>query len=353
MGKDLAEYREQVNGELERQLAHCRHKVPEHLLKVVEGYLTHGGKRIRPLLLLLCCEGMGGSWTSALPAAAAVEMYHNWTLIHDDVIDHDVRRRGQATGHVIGACEGAATFGLAPEQASDYGVCVAILSGDLLHGLSLESLSSLFSSYPRVAPTLFSRMSGRLCRELIGGEQLDVELSHLAFERVNESLIQLMMNGKTGVLFRYAMEFGAALGLNSIVDDRIRVLGDFGSKFGLSFQLQDDLLGIFGSDAKLGKPVGSDIREGKRTLLAAKTLQGLSGDERQRFLELYGKPEVGQDEIEEVRRLMNGTGAPEAIRQKARVLLEQAIDSLHKAMAASEARQTIEDLTLEMLSREM
>ncbi len=353
MGLDLAARRKLVDEMLGRQLDRCRGQVPEHLLNVLEGYLSGGGKRVRPLLMMLCCEGLGGSAEDIVPAAAAVEMYHNWTLIHDDVIDHDARRRGRPTGHVIGSREGSETFGLGGTAAGDYGISVAILSGDLLHGLSLELLASLAPSYPKVIPALLQRMSGRLCRELIGGEQLDVELSHMPFERVGESLMQLMMNGKTGALFRFAMECGAALGLDSIEDERISAMGIFGSKFGLSFQLQDDLLGIFGSDQKLGKPVGSDIREGKRTLLAARTLQGLEGVRRARFLELYGKADVTSGDIAEVQELMRESGAAESVRKSAARILEQALQTLRGVMAPSEACLALESLTMDMLSREV
>ena len=337
MGLDLAARRKLVDEMLGRQLDRCRGQVPEHLLNVLEGYLSGGGKRVRPLLMMLCCEGLGGSAEDIVPAAAAVEMYHNWTLIHDDVIDHDARRRGRPTGHVIGSREGSETFGLGGTAAGDYGISVAILSGDLLHGLSLELLASLAPSYPKVIPALLQRMSGRLCRELIGGEQLDVELSHMPFERVGESLMQLMMNGKTGALFRFA----------------ISAMGIFGSKFGLSFQLQDDLLGIFGSDQKLGKPVGSDIREGKRTLLAARTLLGLEGGRRARFLELYGKADVTSGDIAEVQELMLESGAAESVRKSAARILEQALQTLRGVMAPSEACLALESLTMDMLSREV
>lgn len=353
MSTELSEYRKMVEEGLTQRLARCKGTIPEHLLTVLRGYLGGGGKRLRPTFVMLCCEGFGGRAADVVAAACAVEMYHNWTLIHDDVIDHDRVRRGKPAGHVLGASEGEESFGLRGEQAADYGTSVAILSGDLLQGLALEMLGSLAGAFPQVVPWLMCRMSGRLGRELIGGEQLDVELSHMPFSKVSEPFVQLMTAGKTGALFRFCMECGTALGLNSIDDERIAGMGSFGNKWGVSFQLQDDLLGIFGDAEKLGKPIGSDIREGKRTMLAVRTLAGLSPAKRERFLALYGQQEVSVSDIEEVRELMRESGAVESVRKTAGKILTDALTTLQGLMPPSREYQLLRNLSLEMLDREV
>ncbi len=353
MSTELTEYSRLVNDALEARLARCKGLVPEHLLEVMRGYLLNGGKRLRPTLLMLCCEAFGGKAADVVPAAMAVEMYHNWSLIHDDIIDHDALRRGRPSGHVIGAQEGVEAFGLSKDTAAEYGESVAILAGDLLQGMAAEAMATMASAYPKITPLVISLMFGRMGRELIGGEQLDVELSHMSFPKVSETLVQLMITGKTGALIRFCTATGAAFGLNSVEDDRVFAMGRFGNLFGVSFQFQDDLLGIFGDTAKLGKPVGSDIREGKRTLLAVRTLSGLEEGKRKRFLELYGQSNITQADIEEVRVLMHESGAVESVKKTAEKLLNDALAVLHGVMPPSAECRQLEELSLSMLKREV
>lgn len=349
---DLSSYRQLIEEQLHMRLEQCNRLVPQHLMSVIRGYLEHGGKRLRPILVMLSCEGFGGSTKDAVVAGAAVEMYHNWTLMHDDIIDHDALRRNRPTGHIIGAENGVKFLGLDANAARDYGISVAILAGDMLHGLAVETLGVLRDSYPDVIPTLMFQMSGCLGRELIGGEQMDVELSHRAFESVNEPLVRLMMTGKTGALLRYALQCGTALALNTLRDSRIALMGRFGNMLGTSFQLQDDWLGIFGDETKLGKPVGSDIREGKRTLLAVKTLQMLTGADRERFLELYGNAEVTEQDIDTVRQLMRASGAGDYVKKVAAASCAEALVVLGNAMPQSKQYQMLVELTQSLMTRE-
>ncbi|MBP5638423.1 MAG: polyprenyl synthetase family protein [Victivallales bacterium] len=353
MSTDLTAYQQMVNEALETRLARCKGVIPEHLLEVLKGYLLNGGKRLRPVLLMLCSDAFGGKAADVVPAAMAVEMYHNWSLIHDDIIDHDSLRRGRPSGHVIGAREGVEFFGLSESKAAEYGESVAILAGDLLQGMSVEAMCSMHSSYPTIIPAIVMKMFGRMGRELIGGEQLDVEFSHMPFEKVSETLVQLMIAGKTGALIRFSTATGTSLGLNSIDDDRVNAMGRFGNLFGISFQYQDDLLGVFGDTAKLGKPVGSDIREGKRTLLAVRTLNGLDENKRKRFLELYGQPDLTLADIDEVRRLMVESGAVESVKKSAEKTLNEALNVLHGVMPPSAEHRMLVELSLSMLKREV
>ena len=353
MSTDLTEYQQLVNEALEARLTRCKGLVPEHLLEVLRGYLLNGGKRLRPLLLMLCCEAFGGKATDVVSAAMAVEMYHNWALIHDDIIDHDALRRGRPSGHVIGAHEGAEAFGLSESASAEYGESVAILAGDLLQGMAAETMSAMVSLYPTITPQIVAKMFGRMGRELIGGEQLDVELSHMPFPKVSETLVQLMITGKTGALLRFCTATGTAFGLNSVEDDRVFAMGRFGNLFGVSFQFQDDLLGVFGDTAKLGKPVGSDIREGKRTLLAVRTLAGLDDSRRKRFLELYGQHGLSLADIEEVRALMRESGAVESVQKSAEKVLNDAVTVLIGVMPPSAERRLLQELSFSMLKREV
>ena len=353
MSTDLTDYQRLVNDALETKLTRCKGLVPEHLLEVLRGYLLNGGKRLRPVLLMICCEAFGGKAADVIPAAMAVEMYHNWSLIHDDIIDHDALRRGKPSGHLIGAQEGEATFGLSGDARAEYGESVAILAGDLLQGMAAEAMASMAGVYPKIIPHVISKMFGRMGRELIGGEQLDVELSHMPFTKVSEPLVQLMITGKTGALLRFCTATGTAFGLNSVEDDRVFAMGRFGNLFGVSFQFQDDLLGIFGDTAKLGKPVGSDIREGKRTLLAVRTLAGLDDSRRRRFLELYGQPGITQADIDEVRALMRESGAVESVQKSAEKVLNDALIVLQGVMPPSAEYRLLVNLSLSMLKREV
>ncbi|MBP1658628.1 MAG: polyprenyl synthetase [Bacteroidetes bacterium] len=216
--------------------------------------LTGGGKRLRAILVLLSCEAAGGRRARALPAAAAVEIMHNFTLVHDDIMDHARTRRGRATVHIR------------------WDLNTALLAGDTL-------LAIAYAQILRTPTDDLCRILHLFTQGVIGvceGQALDLE-----FERRNDITVKdyfTMVEQKTGILISVASELGARIGKGTPRD--IRQLRTFGHHLGRAFQMQDDLLDVIGDERQFGKTIGGDILEGKRTYLLLTARERARGSDR-------------------------------------------------------------------------
>lgn len=229
----------EINAALRRYVSR---KMPATLYEPPRYLFAGGGKRLRALLVLLACAAAGESYKRALDAAAAVEILHNFSLIHDDIMDHDAMRRGRATIH------------------TKWDTNVAILSGDLLAAVAFQALSRCPKDVlPRVT-ALFSEGFIQLCE----GQALDKEFE--SRPSVTEREYLRMITLKTSVLFRLSTRIGAIVA--HAPASRERALADFGTSLGLAFQLQDDLLDVIADESVLGKSIGSDLIEHKKTYLS-------------------------------------------------------------------------------------
>ena len=329
--------RERVDAYLTEPCHQARFR-PEHLQRAALSYIMRGGKRLRPAVLLWACGAAGGDEDAALPAAAGVEVFHTWTLVHDDLIDNDSLRRGAATTHEEAACWARDEFGYNAEQARTYGRDVSILTGDILQGWSvclfLETAQRGVD--PALAGALTYRLESDVITKLIGGEALDVQFSRRAFDSLSESEIIEMLWLKTGVLYEFAGLAGACMGAGQMPEDCqvAAQIGAFCGQCGIAFQLQDDILGITGNESKLGKPVGSDIREGKRTTIALHAYQNATPAQRRILDNVLGNPKSSEAEVLRVRDMFielggvdRAQGRAESYLQKARKRLESVPES--------------------------
>ncbi|MFA6568416.1 MAG: polyprenyl synthetase family protein [Victivallales bacterium] len=303
--------------------------LPAYLKESVKDYPSRGGKRLRPAILMWSCGLLGGKPETAKFAAAAVEIYHNWTLVHDDIIDNDKMRRGLPSSHFITAKFAEKKFKMRPEEALTYGKNFAILAGDIQQGWAANTL--LKSVRAGVSPELTIHLSRRLHelvnRDLISGEALDIEMPFLKTEKLSPAIIENMLILKTGALLRYCAETGALIGLKSAKfanDRRVEKIGEFASLSGTAFQLKDDWLGIFGNEEKLGKPIGSDLTEKKPTLLIYLTWKSMDSKGRGKLLSLLGKPSYSSKEIEPVRKMIRESGAERKVLNRAKLLANSA-----------------------------
>lgn len=328
--------------------------MPPVLADAVHAYIAHGGKRLRPVLVLLSCGAVGGNEEDALFAAAAAEVFHTWTLVHDDVIDRDDRRRGKPTVHMAATERARTEMGLPPDAATEYGRAVAILAGDIQQGWSTWFLlRSLERGVPSpVVTALAEQMNGHLVCRLIEGEMLDVALAQTPFEQVNENEVLRMMALKTGALLEYCAFAGATVGTaclpepGSVHASLQRAAGHCG----LAFQLQDDILGISGDEAVLGKPVGSDIREGKRTILALTALANAGPAEKALLLHTLGNRNASPGEVAQVSILLRDLGGV----ARAQALAEASVAQAHAeidALPESIYREHLHALADMMLQR--
>jgi len=295
-------------------------------------YIKRRGKALRPLVLLLSCAAVGGDEDQALPAAAAVEVFHTWTLVHDDIIDRDATRRGSPTVHEHYTRHARTAHSMSQAEAAHYGTAVAILTGDLQQSWCYDLLGALSERgvQPELVLGLIRRMAGVLTPQLMEGEMLDVQFSLMPHEELSEADIVRMLTRKTGALLEYAAWCGGILGTGDLQDREGHAarLARFANLCGTAFQLQDDLLGLMADEGLLGKPVGSDLREGKRTLIVYRALRKTDTSGRDAILKVLGNPKSTSSEIDSALDAIQASGASEDIGHLANEFVSQAIDEL-------------------------
>jgi len=306
---------------------------PPFLRTAVRDYPMRGGKRLRPALLLWSCGLLDGDSATAKYAAAAVEIYHNWTLVHDDIIDNDDLRRGRPSCHCQLAEHARQKLGLSGNQAEEFGRDFALLAGDLQQGWAISLLlrSTELGVSPELIIYLAKRLQQLVNRQVISGEALDIEFCFHPWEKLTPEQIEAMIAMKTSAILRFSAETGALIALGSADfadDDRIRKVAEAMVKAGIAFQLTDDWLGIFGKSEKLGKPIGSDLVERKPTLLLLHTWQRLEPEQKKQLQKLIGKVDISQEEINVVKHLIRDSGAEDIILKRAKNLCIKAEELL-------------------------
>jgi len=306
---------------------------PSQLREAVYSYVHRAGKRLRPAVLLLACGAVGGNEKEAIPAAAAVEMFHTWTLVHDDLIDNDEKRRGGYTVHAQCSRIAKEEMSYTEGQAKDYGRDVAVLAGDVQQGWSVSLLcdcSLKGKVKPEVTLTLIHMLESCVLNTLVSGETLDILFARQPVESFEPEQIIDMLWRKTGALYEYCAKAGAMSGLDTTDadDERVAGLSSFTGKCGTAFQLQDDILGIVGDEKQLGKPVGSDIREGKRTTIIYHAFKNASAPQRERLLSILGNQTATEDQIHEATGLLVQLGGISETKRMAKRIIEEACTSL-------------------------
>ncbi|CAB3290161.1 Short chain isoprenyl diphosphate synthase [Methanocaldococcus lauensis] len=236
--------------------------------------LFAGGKRIRPYLTVVTYMLKKDDIEKVLPAAAAVELIHNYTLIHDDIMDNDDKRRGKPTVHKV------------------YGESIAILAGDLLYAKAFEAVSKI-NNEKKAYKVL--KILSKACVDVCEGQAMDMEFENY-FPSMEEYLE--MIRKKTGALLEAAVEIGAVMG--DCNEEERKALKEYAKRIGLTFQIQDDILDLIGDKNKLGKPVGSDIREGKKTIIVIHALKILDEDNKKKLLNVLGNKNISDEEIKEI-----------------------------------------------------
>ncbi len=323
---------------------------PEYLQRAVRAYPELGGKRLRPAILMWSAGALGGDPDRAAYPAAALEVFHNWTLVHDDIIDEDRVRRGVPTAHVL--LEDA--LELPQAKRAKFGCDMAILAGDLMQGWAFSFLEE-----SGLAAELVLKLESELRKcgylDLISGEALDVEMSYRDPATVTLDELYSMQRGKTGALLRFAAQAGAMLGQGTAAaweSAEARTMGRFGDALALAFQLRDDYLGIFGDFAKFGKPIGSDLKESKTTLLLIHALNHLDASGVKQLRKLLGREAYGGDELAAARTLMLESGAVARLDQEIERLTREAAAALRE-LPETPYRELLEELTRYLLKRDI
>jgi geranylgeranyl diphosphate synthase type I len=316
--------------------------VPQRLLSVTNAYPLRPGKGLRPLLCLIAAFAADGNPEDAWNVAVAIEMFHNWTLIHDDIIDHDTFRRGQPTAHILGAAIATDQLQLNIDKARELGLDLALLGGDLLQSRVFRLLSRPDALPSAVALDIINGFSSRLYPQLLAGEYADVEAAYLPWDVRAQVSVHDILEGKTGALMSFSAQAGAIIGAGKpLAENELAVsLGKFASLCGMAFQLEDDVLGLLGDEKQLGKPVGSDLREGKQTAILREAAHRLFPPQWHRLTAALGRPDATPAEIAGATSLLQECGAVDAVIAQEKELLTQA-DAILQETELSEAARSL------------
>jgi len=310
----FAELKELVNTRLNELLDK---KEPVTLYEPMRYSVASGGKRIRPVLLLLSAEAVGGKAEDALNAAAALELVHNFTLVHDDIMDNDDWRRGRETVH------------------KKWDESVAILAGDGLLVKAYDALAAI--NYPQLQNIIrqFSQSILQVCE----GQALDKEFE----TRQDVSLQEYfeMIDNKTGRLFSVSCEIGAIIGGGTA--EQVHALAVYGEKLGHAFQIQDDLLDLTAEQDVLGKDIGSDFEEDKKTFLMIHAAQYASPDAKRRLQRIREKQTIDQNDIQEIIEILTQSGTIAAAQKEVSSALQEAENAL-STLPESNARSYLGQL---------
>jgi len=331
---DLKTFLHPIEQELQKQVARLdqpRTKLFHEMLTYHMGWTGQGagpeatGKRIRPTLVLLSAASCGAGWQLALPAAAAVELVHNFSLVHDDIQDNSPKRRGRDTVWV------------------KWGAPLAINVGDALFVMSNQAIVDLKDQYPADVVVKAAEILHNTCLDLTRGQFMD-----MSFEERKDVVVEEywhMISGKTSALLAACTQIGALLG--GADDDLQNVYRSYGHYLGLAFQVQDDILGIWGDEAVTGKSVASDLVEGKNSL---PVLIGLS--KKGKFAERWAEGPIKHEEVEEVARLLASEGGYGEAKEASIQMTDMAINSLREADPQGEAGEALFELTNRLLNRD-
>ncbi len=324
---DIVEILKLYSADVDKEIEEILSTLEPDVLRESSEYLTKaGGKKIRPSLVVLSCQAVGGSTEKSLKAAASLELIHTFSLIHDDIMDNDDTRRGMAAVHKV------------------YGESMAILTGDTLFSKAYEVLIRTVDeniSYEKVIDSLFLLVDA--CIKICEGQVHDMSFENTY--NVSKEEYMNMIYKKTAALITAATSMGAIIG--GATPEQIEALRTYGLNIGLAFQIQDDYIDLTG-DESIGKPVGSDLVEGKKTLMVVEALEKASTDDKNRLIELLDAHE--ESIISEAMDILNKYDAIEYARQRAYDYVEEAKSSI-EMLPDSDARNSLYDLADFVLSR--
>jgi geranylgeranyl diphosphate synthase type II len=301
-------------------------KEPKNLYQPIDYILQLGGKRMRPILTLMTADIFDVDYKLALPAAMAIEVFHNFSLVHDDIMDDAPLRRGQITVH------------------EKWNINTGILSGDAMLILAYQYFENYQPKTFRKLAKLFSKTALEVCE----GQQYDVD-----FETRNDVTIPeylKMIEFKTAVLVAAAMKMGAIIAQTS--KDNSKLIYDFGLNLGLAFQLQDDYLDAFGDPKTFGKQVGGDIIENKKTYLYLKALEFSNPDEKELLTQLFSvELEDNENKIKAVKGIFDSTGAADATQKAIQEFTQKAFETLEKMNISEDKKTILKDFGQNLMNR--
>ncbi len=280
---------------------------PKILYDAAGHLIVNGGKRLRPYMVIKSCQILGGKISNAMPAASAIEMVHNFTLVHDDIMDNDEMRHGVPTVH------------------NKFGMPVAILAGDVLFSKAFQIISNSKLS-PNATNQLISRLA-KACVDVCEGQLFDIKMAESRKIPSQSEYIE-MIGKKTAALFDVSCAMGAICATNNLRD--IRNLSSFGRNLGIAFQITDDLIGVMGDSKITKKPVGNDLREGKKSLPILMAIKAAKDKNKKIILKAFGNKKASKDDLKKAVEVIRAQGIEDTVRNQAEKYAELAEKSLTK-----------------------
>ena len=301
-------------------------QTPNNLYDPLRYFLLLGGKRMRPILTLLGAEAFGKSFNNAIPAALSVELFHNFSLIHDDIMDEAPLRRGHVTVH------------------EKWNQNIAILSGDVL---LVKAYQELAKQDATVLPDLLNLLN-KTAVEVCEGQQFDMDFE----SRDNVSIEEYveMIRLKTSVLLGCALEMGAIIA-GASKEDR-NLIYEFGQQIGIAFQIQDDILDLYADPEKFGKQVGGDVISNKKTLLLLKAFEISDSGQKETLMNLLTETDLDL-KISSVRNLFNELGVREACKERMNHHYSIAKEAIHKTSLSEKQKLPLLQLAAYLMEREI
>ena len=288
---------------------------PEELYRAASHLIVNGGKRLRPYLVIKSCQMLGGSVKDALAAASAIEMIHNFTLVHDDIMDNDDIRHGVPTVH------------------TRYGMPLAILAGDVLFSKAFQTVSISNVHNTAVSSKLVERLA-EACVDVCEGQVLDIKMAEGKKIPKREDYIK-MVEKKTSALFEVSCAMGAICAKRTGRD--IENLASFGRNLGVAFQIIDDLIGVLGDPKVTKKPVGNDLREGKKSLPIVLAIRKADAKRKKAIMAVFGNPKATKSQINQAVELMRSLQIEHDVRKSALQYAEKARNALSPYSGAAKS----------------
>ena len=290
---------------------------PKKLYDAAGHLIVNGGKRLRPYMVIRSCQILGGKSSDAMISASAVEMVHNFTLVHDDIMDNDEMRHGVPTVH------------------KKFGMPIAILAGDVLFSKAFQIISESKLS-PNATTHLISRLA-KACVDVCEGQLLDIKMADE--KRIpTEAEYITMIGKKTAALFDVSCAMGAICATNKPKD--ISNLSAFGRNLGIAFQITDDLIGVMGNPKVTKKPVGNDLREGKKSLPILMAIKLAKGNEKKIILKAFGNSKISKSDLNKAVEIIRSLGIEEKVRNQALKYAEKSEKSLTKYKGTAKVELT-------------
>ena len=285
--------------------SYIKDEKPDNLIEASRQYPYAGGKRMRPTMVVASCGAVGGDKKKAVPLAVAIEYIHNFTLIHDDLMDGDEVRRGMVTSHV------------------KYGMPTAILAGDALFAKAYDIMTEL--DVPDSVLRKIIKLVTVAVWDLARGQQMDINNENGQEVTMDEYIETIRL--KTSVLFAAGAAGGAMIG--DADDKTVEAIHEYAMSLGVAFQMFDDILGIIGDPAKTGKSAGNDIRKGKSTVMVCHALKNIKDEkELKQFRSVLGKLDASEDEIAVAREILKKNGSIDYAIEMAEKYTKDAISKL-------------------------